>query len=400
MLDWIIFMFKRILEDSLGEYLKLPVLAILGPRQSGKTTLAKKVFSNYKYLSFEDPATRFLAEQDPRLFFRQYENQYGIILDEFQNVPGILSYIQLEVDEKDRPGYFVLTGSQNFLMNEAITQSLAGRVGIVTLLPLALQEFRDNAIPLTTPDQAVLAGCYPRLYDKNVAPSVLYPSYIHSYIERDVRQLINVRNFKTFYMFLQLCAGRIGQVLNLAEIAGLCAISASTAQEWLSVLEASYIVFTLSPFRKNFQKRLTKKQKLYFYDTGIACALLGIKTEAELLVNPLRGMLFECFIIADCHKQFYNAGSDPSIYFWRDQNGRLEVDCIVQKAHKLIPIEIKAADTIRQDFFDGLVDWCFLAKMGEEGNVVVYGGNDKQVCKHGTIMSWKNAGSLVSDNHS
>ena len=261
-------MFKRNLEKILDEYLKFPVVAILGPRQSGKTTLAQNVFKDYVYLSLEDLDTRNLAQDDPKKFLGIHENPRGIIIDEFQNVPDILSYIQLEVDEKDRPGYFILTGSQNFLMNQAISQSLAGRVGILTLPPLTLNELRKNKLLNDeTSDDVIFTGGYPRIYSEKMRPEILYPSYIQSYVERDARTLTNVGDIRSFQRFMQLCAGRIGQQLNLSELASVCGISVSTVQRWISILDASYILFLLQPYFKNFNKRITKSPKIYFFAT-------------------------------------------------------------------------------------------------------------------------------------
>lgn len=388
-------MFKRALEHVLLEYTQFPVIAILGPRQSGKTTLARKVFDRYRYVSFEDPAVRQEVERDPRRFLQLYDNEHGVIIDEFQHVPQILSYLQLEVDEKKRKGYFILTGSQNFLMNQAITQSLAGRVGILNLFPLSLQELQANNILPSTIDQMLLNGCYPRIYEEHVAPQKLYPSYTQTYIERDVRQLVNVGNLRAFQLFIQLCAGRIGQLLNLSEIAGVCGISVSTAQQWLSIAEASYILFLLKPHHNNFNKRLTKSPKIYFFDTGVACSLLGIDSLQELAFHPLRGSLFESFIIADFYKQFCTMGKRPALYFWRDQNGRLEVDCILETALSLTPIEIKSGQTVASDFFKGINQWCSLAGIDSEKGIIVYGGDLNQQRSNGAVMGWSAVADLV-----
>lgn len=389
-------MFKRDIEPVLKRYLKFPVIAILGPRQSGKTTLAKNKFKNYVYTTFEDIATRTMAQTDPKKFLSANENKFGIIIDEFQYVPEILSYIQLEVDEKKRPGYFILTGSQNFLMNQAITQSLAGRVGILTLLPLSINEFEANDILLNNKaDKLIVGGGYPRLYADKMQPQDLYPSYIQSYIERDVRQLTNVGDLRAFQRFMQLCAGRVGQLLNLSELAGVCGVSVSTAQRWISILEASYILFLLQPHFKNFNKRITKAPKVYFYDTGLACLLLGIESTKMLATHPLRGSIFENFIIADICKQYFNIGIRPPVYFWRDLNGRLEVDCIIESGTKLFPVEIKSGETISSDYFDGLKQWNELSKSNPENCYVIYGGDLSQVRTAGNLLSWSSVGSFV-----
>ncbi len=311
-------MFLRDLEAILEEFKRFPVIAIIGPRQSGKTTLATKKFSNYVYTSLEHLKTRELAEDDPEKFLRLHENEHGIIIDEFQRVPDILSHIQLEVDTKKRPGYFVLTGSQNFLMNQAISQSLAGRVGILTLFPLSLNEMHENNLIPQTVDEVMFNGFYPRLYAEKFPPHQLYPSYIQTYIERDVRQLSNIGDLSTFKKFVKLCAGRIGQLLNFNELANSCGMSVPTIQRWFSILEASYIVFRLHPYANNFNRRIIRHPKLYFYDTGVACSLLDIESPERLAIDRLRGSLFENFIIADLCKHFFNIGMQPRVYFWRD----------------------------------------------------------------------------------
>lgn len=391
-------MFQRKLEATLLEYAQFPAVALLGPRQSGKTTLARSTFKKHIYTSFEDINTRTLAQQDPRKFLSAHENKHGIIIDEFQHVPDILSYIQLEVDEKKRPGYFILTGSQNFLMNQAITQSLAGRVGILTLLPLSLQELATNKLSTKlTADGCMFNGGYPRIYAEKFTPDKLYPSYIQSYIERDVRQLTNVGDLRSFQRFMQLCAGRIGQQLNFSELASVCGISVSTTQRWISILEASYILFLLQPHFENFNKRLTKSPKMYFYDTGLACSLLGIESPEILALHSIRGHMFESFILADLCKQYFNIGKRPPVYFWRDLNGRLEVDGIIEDGLKLFPIEIKSGETVASDFFKGLTEWNALAKRTSNKCYVIYGGSLNQERTAGNLVSWKAAGNLIEE---
>lgn len=389
-------MFTRTFTNVLLSYAKFPAVAVLGPRQSGKTTVVKQTFTNHKYTSFEDPNTRNLAITDPIGFLRIHENPHGIIIDEFQHVPDILSYIQLEVDTKKRPGYFILTGSHNFLMNQAITQSLAGRVGILTLLPLSIAELSHNNILKSSPNEAMLHGGYPRIYAENLTPQELYPSYIQTYVERDVRQLINIGDLGAFQRFLKLCAGRVGQLLNLSALASESGISVTTARRWISILEASYIIFLLQPHFNNFNKRLIKSPKLYFYDTGLACSLLGINSINTLSAIPFRGSLFECFIIADIYKQFYNIGERPPVYFWRDLNKRLEVDCIIEQANNLLPIEIKSSETIASDFFDSLKQWGNLAQVESQKRYLVYGGQLEQERKHANIIGWKAVGNIVN----
>jgi predicted AAA+ superfamily ATPase len=388
---------KRDIEKSLKRYARFPVVALLGPRQSGKTTLVREYFKKHSFCSFEDPVLREYATTDPRGFLKEYENEHGIILDEFQYVPQILSYIQLEVDSKKRPGYFVITGSQNFLMNQAITQSLAGRVGILTLLPFSIHELKKNKILPKRAQDLIIQGSYPRAYTEKIDSNDLYASYIHTYVERDVRQLINVENLNTFQKFVMLCAGRIGQLLNLSDIAVNCGISTPTATKWLSVLEASYIVFLLQPHFNNFNKRIVKTPKLFFYDTGLACNLLGIDSTKTLSASPFRGPLFENLVISDLAKQFFNNGKWPSLYFWRDQNDRIEIDCIIDKGTQLIPIEVKASETLSPHFFDSILEWNAISKTSPKNNYVIYAGDTSQKRSFGSTLTWEAIDNFVNE---
>jgi predicted AAA+ superfamily ATPase len=388
-------LFNRDIEETILRFTKFPVIGIFGPSQSGKTTLIKKLFKNYIYLNLQNPETREFATQDPKSFLEQYDNEYGIILDEFQHCPRILSYIQLIVDEKNRPGHFVLIGSQNYLMNKAVTQSLAGRIGILTLLPLSLNECAENNLLLSDPNKMILKGSYPRLYTDNFLPDEIYPSYIQTYVERDVRQLTNIENLSTFKKFMKLCAGRVGQLLNISDIATNCGITNKTADHWLSILEASYIIFLLQPYHGSFNKRVTKTPKLYFYDTGLACSLLGIKEAAELDLSPFRGHLFECFIIADLFKQYFNKGTTAPLYFWRDRNGLIEIDCLIDRGGKLTPIEIKSGKTIVPDFFTALKKWNEIAQADPHHGYIIYGGDEEQKREKGNVVGWQTAKNLI-----
>lgn len=387
---------KRDIEKALKRYINFPVIALLGPRQSGKTTLVKNYFKNHTFLSFEKPSIRRFAETDPEGFLKEYENDHGIILDEFQYVPEMLSYIQLEVDEKKRPGYFILTGSQNFLANQAITQSLAGRVGILTLLPLSINELKESNLLEDRYQDLILKGFYPRAYTENIEFADLYGSYIHTYVEKDVRQLINVSDLNSFQKFLSLCAGRIGQELNLTEIGGACGMSSPTIKKWLSILESSYIIFLLQPHFVNFNKRITQTPKLYFYDTGLACNLLNLNNIDAVNFGPFKGPLFENMIISDIKKQFLNDGKKAPLYFWRDRNGRLEIDLLIDHNNQITPIEIKSSQTINLSFFDNLTKWSEMAEKSTENNYVIYGGDENQKRKNGHIENWKTSGNLVN----
>jgi len=385
----------RIMSEYIQKFQKFPVIAILGPRQSGKTTFAKKYFTQHVFVSFEQESIRQDAQQDPEKFFKKYENLHGIIIDEFQYVPEILSYIKYLSDERAQAGYFVLTGSSNFLMNQQITQSLAGRVGILTMLPLSIKELQQAQL-LPSLEDLILQGGYPRVYQENFEPDEFYPSYIHSYIERDVRQLTNVTDLYQFQRFMKLCAARVGQLLNLSDLATNCSISVKTAERWLSILQASYVIFLLQPYHVNFNKRVIKQAKLYFYDTGVASSLLELKDVHSLSHSYMYGHLFENFIIADLMKQYYFRGTQPPLYFWRDKNGRIEVDCLINIGHKLILIEIKSSMTIRNEYFDGLIRFQEMSKEQiTVKNYVVYAGDTTEERNSGMMVSWKSLGDFI-----
>lgn len=387
--------FKRNISKALSRYTKFPVVAILGPRQSGKTTLAKKYFNKHTYVNLENPELRSFALEDPNRFLREYDNKQGIIIDEFQHTPELLSHIQVNVDEKKRLGYFILIGSQNFLMNHTLTQSLAGRVGILTLLPLSLHELESNKL-IKDIDTTLLNGGYPRLFESHISAQDLYPSYIHTYLERDIRHIANVGDILTFQKFMRLCAARTGQQLNLADLATTLGVDQRKITSWISALEASYIIFLLKPHFKNFNKRITKTPKLYFYDTGLACSLLDIKTVESLTLSSYRGSLFETLIISDFQKQYYNSGiSNPPLYFWRDQNGRVEVDCIIDRGDSLFPIEIKSGETISPSFFTSLAEWNKFAQINPEHFSIIYGGIKNQSRSKGKVINWKQSSKLI-----
>jgi predicted AAA+ superfamily ATPase len=388
--------YNRDLETTLRSFARYPIVAILGPRQSGKSTLAQQVFNQHIFINLEDLELRQIALDDPKGFLHKYENAHGIILDEFQNCPQLLSYIQVIADAKNRPGYFILTGSQNFLMNEAISQSLAGRVGIVTLLPFSINELnRHGLLKPDEPEHSIFMGGYPRLYSSGFTPQELYPSYIRTYVERDIRLLVNVKDLGAFNTFIKLCAARIGQLINFSDLAVHCGISVPTVHTWLSLLEASYIIFLLRPHWTNFNKRMIKSPKIYFYDTGLACSLLDINSGKELLLNSYYGHLFEGFIIADFIKQYCNQGLIPPLYFWRDQNGSLEVDCLVNRNAELIPIEIKASQTYNPAFFKTVHTWQNLAEQPNTECYVVYAGSQSFSNKHDNLVQWHRAGQLI-----
>jgi len=305
-------------------------------------------------LSFDDPEIYEFAQTDPKDFLRKYENKKGLILDEFHHAPNLLSYIKVIADERKSGAYFILTVSQNFLANDAITETLAGRVALLTLLTFSLSELEKNQLLKKNPEHKMFQGCYPRLYN-DFKPEEFYPSYIRTYIERDVRQLINVVDLHTFQKFMKLCAAGVGQIVNFSDLAVSCSISIPTVHRWLSILESSYIIFLLQLYHTNFNKRVIKRPKLYFYDTGIVCSLLDISSEKSLSLSPLFGSMFESLVIADFYKQFYNQALTPSLYFWRDKNGSIEVDCLIERDNKITPIEIKSTETYQASLFHSLV---------------------------------------------
>ena len=342
-------------------------VAVIGPRQSGKTTLVRWIFKDKEYVSFENPDIRLFAMEDPRGFLSNYPN--GAIFDEVQRVPDIFSYLQQILDESVVKGLFIITGSNNFLLQESISQSLAGRVGYLTLLPLTLQEIDDKTRSIS---QTIFKGCYPSLYDDTVDTTQWYSNYIRTYIERDVRLIKNITNLVVFEKFLRLCAGRIGQLLNMSSLAVEIGVDTKTIGSWIRVLEASFVLFRLQPYHSNFNKRVVKMPKLYFYDTGLASALLGIQNSEQLDVHPFRGALFENLIIVDFLKSRFNKAKTSNLYFWRDNLGK-EIDLIIDNGLDILPIEIKSGQTLTIDYFKGVVYWNKLAQ--KEGGYVIYGGD-------------------------
>ncbi len=388
------FMIKRELSTKLRELAKqFPAIAILGPRQSGKTTLAQNVFPDYHYFSFEDFDTRALVAQDPRAFLDRYKDGQGVIFDEIQNLPELFSYIQGYIDKYKKKGHYIVTGSQNFALNEKITQTLAGRIAMLTLLPLSLSELKTAHIMPEELDQALFNGMYPSIYADKINPIDWYRSYIATYVERDVRQIKNVTDLNTFQNFMRLCAGRIGQILNMTALSNDVGVSVPTIQKWLSVLEASYIIFLLPPYYKNLGKRAIKSPKLYFYDTGLACSLMQITNVDQLFTHYLRGNLFESYIMADLIKQKQNQGLHSNVYFWRDQSD-YEVDGILEDSHTLKAVECRVSQTFNPHFFEYLSKWNEIAKSNPATNVVVYGGKTNQDTKYGRLISWQSCGDL------
>jgi len=369
-----------------------PVVTITGPRQSGKTTLARAVFAEKPYRSMEDPDIRQLAVEDPRGFLGRLSD--GAVLDEVQRTPELLSYLQTIVDQDGRMGLFVLTGSQQFGMMSQITQSLAGRTAFVELLPFSANELRNAGLDHAGVDEAMFAGGYPPIYDRQVSPRMWLSAYVTAYVERDVRQLLNVQDLEAFQRFVRLCAGRSGQIVNLSSLATDCGITHNTAKSWICVLEASYILFQLRPHHANFNKRMIKSPKLYFYDTGLLCWLLGIQEPGQLAYHPLRGAIFETYIISEIAKNLFNRGEPASLYFWRDSNGN-EVDVLVAVGSRLMPVEIKAGQTLTRDFFTGLERWMTFAGDLAVAPTLIYGGRERLDYKGVRVLGWNDSGDTV-----
>ncbi len=354
---------------------KYPVITITGPRQSGKTTLCRKVFAHKPYANLESPDIRQFAIDDPRGFLAQYPD--GAILDEIQRAPDLVSYIQPLVDEDQREGLFILTGSQQFEVSNTINQSLAGRTALVKLLPFSIGELQSKG-SLPEIDSLIYHGFYPRIWDKQLNPSQALGDYFETYIERDLRQLISIKDLNLFQRFIKLCAGRTGQLLNINSLANDTGISHTTAGNWISILEASYIIFLLQPYYRNTSKRLVKSPKLYFYDVGLATFLLGIENVLQVSRDPLRGNLFENMVIVEALKYRFNQGKRSNLYFYRDSKGS-EVDLLLVNGADIFPIEIKAGMTITREYFKGLhhIAKVFPSEISK-GSGLVYAGDRKQ----------------------
>lgn len=368
-----------------------PVLGITGPRQAGKTTLARHAFPDKPYISLEDPDQLEFAQSDPRRFLGQFNA--GAVLDEVQRCPELFSYLQRIVDEAGQMGQFVLTGSQQFGFRAKMSQTLAGRIGLIQLLPFSADELTIARLMPKSLDSLLYKGFYPAVHDRNIQPNDWYAAYVQTYIERDVQQLIKIKDLNTFRTFLRLCAGRAGRIINLSSLGNDCGISHNTVREWISVLEASYIVFQLPPHFNNFSKRLIKSAKLYFHDTGLLVWLLGIKQAGQLAIHAMRGAIFENFVIGELLKHQYARGEPSSLYSWRDNNG-LEVDVIIDKGDTLIPVEIKAGETIGRDFFNNLNKWSVLAGRKAGRAFLVYGGDKDQDRSEAQVLSWRSLGGV------
>ncbi|MFV0553497.1 MAG: ATP-binding protein [Mangrovibacterium sp.] len=380
-------MITREIQSKLEEMAKkYPVVTLTGPRQSGKSTLLRATFPDYNYVSVEDPDIRLFATEDPRGFLQTYPDK--TIIDEVQRTPELFSYIQSHVDKKNDVGMYLLAGSHNFLLMQHVSQSLAGRTAVLRLLPFSHREMLAGEILPSTLESEIFNGAYPRLYDKGIAANDFYPYYIQTYVERDVRLMKNIGDLSKFVRFIKLCAGRIGQLLNMSSLANECGIAVSTAQAWISLLEASYILYLLKPNHNNYAKRLVKSPKLYFYDTGLACSLLDIADATQIPTHFLRGGLFENLVINEFIKESMHGGKEPQVSFWRDSTGN-EVDLIQTISGAQHAWEIKSGATYSSDFFKGISKWAQLSETPVEQLHAVYTGEKSMKTSKGNVIAWK-----------
>lgn len=376
-------MLQRVSKNKLKQLAaKFRVVAVVGPRQSGKTTLCRQVFPRKPYVSLENPDVAQFATTDPNGFLKQFKN--GAILDEIQKIPQLFSYIQQIVDENPKPGFFILSGSNNFLMQQNISQTLAGRVAYLHLLPCSLKELKTAKL-LNGFEYHIFNGSYPEPLYKNIAATDWYPNYVSTYVERDLRQIKNITDLSLFMKFLRLCAGRTGQLLNLQSLGNDCGIDAKTVQAWLHILQSSYIIYLLKPYYNNYNKRVIKAAKLYFYDTGVACSLLGIQNQNQLNSHALKGSLFENLVIIDLLKKRLNNGLPDNLYYWRDKTGN-ELDVLLDN---LTPtaIEIKAGATISSDYQKGLLYFKNLTAKQQIKTILCYTGKTAQERSNGIIIN-------------
>jgi predicted AAA+ superfamily ATPase len=370
---------------------EFPIVAVLGPRQSGKTTLTQKLFPDHQFVTLEDPDMREFATLDPRGFLNKYNR--NVIIDEIQYCPELFSYLQGIVDQQRSTGSFIITGSENYLMSEKISQSLAGRVGLAILLPFSYTELKAYKKNYTA-DDLMFTGFYPPVYNRKIRPASFYSTYVNTYLERDVRKISQITDFSRFTRFLKLLAGRTGQLLNKNALSIEAGISHTTVEKWLSVLEAAYIVFRLQPWFVNFNKRIVKQPKIYFYDTGLASYLLGLRNNHEIATHYLRGNLFENFIISELFKENFNRGQNFRFWFWRDNHNN-EIDLIIETGKQHLAVEIKSGETFRNDFVKSLSLWSRLSNTPAKDLFIFYGGDKSMLFQDINILEWKNASSIL-----
>lgn len=387
---FLFYLCKMIVREAKTKLLQLSnsfkAIAVIGPRQAGKTTLVKSSFPNKPYYSLENPDVRNFAIDDPRGFLQTMPK--GAILDEVQRVPQLFSYLQEILDNSSEKGLFILTGSNNFLLQENISQTLAGRVAYLNLLPFTANELKlVNLLPETDED-VLFNGFYPPIFDQNINPIDWMPNYIKTYIERDVRQIKNVTDLLIFEKFMRVLAGRTGQELNLTDICNEVDVSLKTIQSWIGILENSFIIYLLKPFHQNYNKTIVKRPKIYFYDTGLVCSFLRISNTSQLESHPLKGPIFETMIVIELVKKFTNIGINPPLFYWRDKTGH-EIDVIVDNDGNITPIEIKSSKTINTAFFKHIKYWNNLS--GNDNSIVFYSGEQEQQRSDGTLITnWQN----------
>lgn len=380
-------MINRIAENEAVRLSKqYPVLTVVGPRQSGKTTLCQKIFKEHSYVSLENLEEREQAIHDPKSFLTRFNEP--LIIDEIQRVPSLLSYIQTKVDSSKQNGSYILTGSQQFELMESLSQSLAGRTAILKLLPLTIKELRDHYKIYNSLEEYLYTGFYPRVYDQQLNPTEASSFYLSTYVERDIRSLINIKDYLLFERFLKVCASRTGQLLNMSSIGNECGLSHSTVSSWLSLLEASFIVYRVPPHFRNFSKRLIKSPKLFFYDVGFASYLLGIEKKEQLVSHPLRGALFETLVVGELLKARYNAVKGNNLFFFRDSVGN-EVDCLLDQGSYCVPVEIKSSQTINENFFTNLQVYNSLQQHAARP-VLVYAGDESYSREAAEVVSYRN----------
>ena len=365
---------------------KMPVITITGPRQSGKSTLVKKIFPEHNYVNLEDIEKRNFAKEDPKGFLKNVGRK--VVIDEVQHVPDLLSYIQVDVDAHQEAGNYVLTGSQNLLLMEQVSQSLAGRTAIFNLLPFSLGELESTKYAFEDYEDYIVKGFYPRIYNENLDANSWLLDYISTYVERDVRQLINLADEDTFQQFLQICAGRTGQIVNFSDIGNLVGASYQTIKRWISILKTSFIIYTLRPYHKNYNKRVIKSPKLYFYDTGLACALMNIRSKEELNIHFAKGALFENFVITEMMKKDFNQAKRGNFYYWRNSSGN-EIDLLIDRGMKIYPFEMKASRTVQSKFSKGLNYFNEISENPSSQSFLIYGGDEKQERSYGNVIGWK-----------
>jgi predicted AAA+ superfamily ATPase len=384
-------MIQRIAGKKISELAaKFKAVAVTGARQTGKTTLVKQIFKDKPYVSLENPDNRSFALEDPRGFLANYPN--GAILDEIQRTPALFSYLQEILDNTKQKGLFILTGSNNFLLQQSISQTLAGRIATIHLLPFSIEELKNGKVLPKNDDELMIKGFYPPVYDQEIDPQDWCPNYIRTYIEKDVRQIKNITDLIVFERFIKLLAGRSGQELNNSALAVETGVDVKTVQSWIGILESSFIVYLLKPHHKNFNKTIVKRPKLYFYDSALVCYLLGIRDNNHLQTHPLKGAIFEGMVITELLKNRTNAGLDINLFYWRDKTGH-EVDLIIDNGKTLLPIEIKSGMTISKDYFKNIDYWTNLS--GSKKAFILYTGAQHQKRSDGTeIMNWRALNSL------